>query len=553
MMNREQIRDGLARIASEAHTAQQSAQRAYDMTRRMEKELAEEWEEPEVPEPEPEEPARGILLTVLWETKAIRINLPKEARASRVGGPAADPWEEAFPFIEHFRTEAGGVTETICVLHNGNPQGNGAIRIPRLEIKTHDGREILNYDGPVTIPPGQMLVVTDYMVPNPSGRPFAFEWMESFWAHLTDSRRNGVDLQLASGLLRELSKRCGNPTTIGPYEMWWDAEGYGHGGQGIEPDRFEWRRCPAGYALAALEMYGTANRMGRCMTDESGAFTFDPDTAYTNVASIMPKAFDWTPQDETEREQARWKRIDGQHFIRAYLAALWLFKETRHPFAGWYLDMLANWMYACHLGTAGDDEKAQDYWSLTRKIAEFTGPNRHGGRQGAHELRFVCEYARLFPTARATAVADLYKTFFDKSCGYAGEPFAAKASAFTSSNFPARWGEAKSAQAFELQLALLAMEDSGDPRLRRRADKLRAFLTEDPPYSYNWETGEKLGKAHPFLEVSTHGVFPGGADALLKMAKERIASQGPEASGANPLNAVRGGDLSKIRDSRGSR
>ena len=494
----------------------------------------------------PVEPESDAQFGFTYSSEEICIKLPSVARGS------LPPHYAEHPFIEHFRTEAGGVVETVCVLHNGAPEGRGAIRIPRLEIKTHDGREILNYSGPVTIPPGRMLVVTDYKVPNPNGRPFAFEWMESFWGHYAGSRSNGVDPQLASALLRELSKRHSNPTTIGPYDMWWDAEGYGHGGQGIEPDRFEWRRCPAGYALAALEMYRTANRMGRCMTDESGAFTYDEGTAYTNVASIMPKAFDWTPQGETEEALRRWKNIDGQHFIRAYLAALWLYKETKHPFAGWYLDMLANWMYACHLNPAGDDEPAQDYWSLARKFREFDGPNRHGGRQGAHELRFANEYENLRRgnTTKAEDLATQYAQFFFYSADNNGAPFAAKASAFTSSNFPARWGEAKSAQAFELQLALLAMEDTGDADLGSAANKLRDFLTASPPYSFNWETGEKLGKAHPFLEVSTHGVFPGGADALLKMAKERIASQGPEASGANPLNAVRGGDLSRVRDSR---
>ena len=41
-MEREQIRDALARIAGETNEAQQSAQRAHDMTRRLEKALAEE-------------------------------------------------------------------------------------------------------------------------------------------------------------------------------------------------------------------------------------------------------------------------------------------------------------------------------------------------------------------------------------------------------------------------------------------------------------------------------------------------------------------------------
>lgn len=542
-MEREQVRDALARIAGEAHEAQQGAQRAYDMARRLEKSLAVPFEEPEVePEPEPDQPTGGILVTVFFHTKAIRIDLPREARASRVGGEAADPWEEMYPFVEHFRTEAGGVVETVCVLHNGNPQGKGAIRIPKLEIKTHDGRDIFDWQGPVTIEPGGMLCTRDYKGNTRATANLSqAELQRRFWHALPYNIKPfpAIDGDLSYLLDVELEKQLANPVTVGPYDVAWGSRGDEVGGAGTEPDWFEWRRCPAGYALAALEMYRVANRTSRCMTDADGAFTWDRDTAYTSVGDFMPDAFKWEPRDETERAMQAYKNHDGQHFFRAYRAAMALARETQHPFALWYLQMLANFQQAAHLGTAGDDATS-GWWSLEKKRASVNGPNIFCGRQGVHEARFANEYEALFDEDdEADALAGRYRELFRASLNRHGVPFVMPTSAIVSKDAPQAWGDDPAAQVFEWQLAILMFEDSGDPTLERAAKKLAAYIGPHPPYCKNVKTGQGSGTANPYLNLATHGVgFASEAD-MWKVTKDRVESGGPEAGGAVPANSFR--------------
>lgn len=537
-MDREQLKAALREIEMHAAGAENSAASARDIARRIFGALKEKPDpvEPPVVEPGP----TGI--GVGSNNGVITINLPPESRASL----AQNDWIKS-PFIELFRTEAGGVQETVVVLHNGNPQGNGAIRIQKLEIRTHGGRSIFDWQGPVTIEPGGMLVVRDYRVVK--GRDLGEANAQCrFWGKALEgvsvapsiiAGAKASDLHALDALLFDEHKRqVANPVTVGPYDVMWDEEGARGGGQGIEPYRFDWRRWFTGArALAALEMYRVANRTSRCMTDESGAFTWDRTVTHESTGSIMPAAFNWTPDDEVEAELKSWKNIDGQHFIRAYLAALFVAKETRHPFALWYLDMLANWQEAVQLGTAGDEASSQFQWSLLKKVSAFRGPNRHCGRALAHEFRFWFEYKRLNPAeGRADRISSAFMQLLLNSANENGVPLSMKASAITAHQSLSSWAGDQAAQAFELQLVLLAMEDSGYRPLVGIADKLHDFLGPKPPYVYNWTKGEASGKAVPYLELATHGHYDGSLDDLLKVSIERMRSQGPEANGANPLN-----------------
>lgn len=546
-MDREQLKAALREIETHTAEAEKAAASARNVAWRLGRELRKTPEpEPPVVEPEPVSDGMGGWIT---DDGGFFMQLGSSARNSD------DCWwprgGEQRLFIEQFITEAGGVVETVCVLHNGNPQGKGAIRIPKLEIKTHDGRDIFGWQGPVPIEPGMPGAVVDYRALPGSGLEHASRAAlhEAFWAGLASedpplpgwmTREHARDL---TGLLHsELEKQIANPVTVGPWEVLWDEEGARGGGQGIEPHRFEWRKHFApGIALAALEMYRVANRTSRCMTDASGAFTWDRDTAYTMAQQFtahdwMPPAFQWEPETATERKMRSYFDFDGEHFIRAYSAALFIAKETRHPFAIWYLDMLANYQEAVHLGTAGDKDTNPAWWSLKRKYADAHGPNEHCGRSLAHEFRFRDEWLKLHGRDREQdPVWSMMRALLLESCDSNGNPFAASAAIFTNANFNG-WSEQKCSQGFEMQLLALAMEDSGDRALMERASWLRDYLTKSPAYAYNLETGEKRGKALPFFELSTHGEFPGGMDALLKLAKDRIESGGVDGGGRNPLN-----------------
>ncbi len=89
-----------------------------------------------------------------------------------------------------------------------------------------------------------------------------------------------------------------------------------------------------------------------------------------------------------------------------------------------------------------------------------------------------------------------------------------------------------------MQLLALAFEDSRSRDLNRAAAKLRAHLTDSPAYGYNLETGEKRGKAHPYLNLATHGVGFESMDELRKVSAERIEASGPEGGGAVPVNSL---------------
>ncbi len=533
------------------------------------------------PEPTPSEPTPPEPTPPFEFPQAISVDATRGGLLIEIQDGASGAYPEVAdvrgtglrsPFVRTFVTEAGGVRETVVVLHNGNPRGLGMLRIPKLSVVARNAlitRELNDWPGEIPIEPGGMLVLRDYLgLTDRTKNASEIDKMRSFWMALADRRRSTLtarqlnarpwqnDKRIRDLLGKDLARRVLEPTLVGPYDVFWDKEGYGHGGQGICPYRFEWRRCPEGYALAAVEMYGVANRTNRCMTDTAGAFSFDVSKPFSTVGDFMPDDFEATPDDPVEILLRQWKNIDGQHFERAYLAALFIYRETGHEFALWYLGMLAHFQYAAHLFTGGD-HLTSHWWSLSKKIENASGPNQWGGRQGAHELRFACEWLRiaaeLVPQdngvrhAFASELREKYVELFVRSADVDGVTFSAKASNFTSKFFPKSWGVDPAAQAFELQLACLAMRDSGDSRLFSASERLADFLGVSPPYSYNWKTGERLGKANPYFELSTHNYYrDGDADELIRVAKIRMEGGGAEAGGANPLNYLAPNSLSKV-------
>lgn len=552
-MDRDQIRDGLAELASQAKAAEQAAiqsqeaaQRAYDIARRMERGLAEPFDPPG----EPEEPAyygwmsKGLGGKELW--------LPGSQRATIPQRPM-DVLDDAgmAPFAEMFRTEAGGVIETTVALHNGDPRGKGAITIPRLEIKTHNGRTIFDQAN-VVIDPGQMLVVTDYQ--GGTIRDFAAALAED-----KPTPGEAFDKMLAEELERQLARE---PDVL-HYVMGWpgDPGGASQGGDGIEPYWHNWRHTPDGRALALLEVQRTAQREFRVMTDETGAFTWDPEIAYNADGDFMPDSH----KLDLSGPLGKWRSHDAQHLARATRAAMWIDEITngRHGFTRWYLEMMANFQAACALSTAADKEGVDEsnWWSLHQTIRwawEQDGPNPKCGRGMVHRSRllFYCANNGIGGD-EIQGAADLAERLWFISADRQGRSFQMEASKIPEVKAEMKkpgggrakgWQDADAcAQSRELQLAVAMMRDSERPSLVSTADRLAQYLGPFPATQLNFTREDYFGGTNPYYELMTHGdttapEFGGPRtppEERRKKLLEVAATRGVEAGGSQPLNSCR--------------
>lgn len=537
-MDKEQFGAALDGIAIDLADAASANERATAKLARIKQSL----EVPPVAEPESEPveppvvepgPTNSIYIKRYSIDGGFAVTLPAAQRASgRVAVHIAQP----IASIEHFRTEAGGVTETICVLHNGNPEGRGAIHIPELEIKTHDGRVIFRWDETFDIEPGYPLVVSDY---------YGGTMLDFATAIAADAPTPGP--QFDEMLHKEWERQMERTPDVGPYVMGWPADpsGGGQGGDGIEPRWHLWRNCPGGRALAWLEVQRTMQREGRIMTDWNGAFAWDPHTAYNADGYFMPDAF------KSASPSHKYRPHGAQHWHRAYRAATWIDQITNgtHAFTRWYLEMLANWEAACSLATAADREdiNSSGWWSLTRTVewARGEGPNPKCGRAAVHRARFAFECAKRGIGGREMArVADLWEEMFLVSADATGRSFETQVRKVSdvAKDFPSWDGSERIAQSRELQLAVAMMRDSERPRLIALADTLADTLGPFPATVINYTRGISAGGTNVYYELMTHGdlsAVGGSRESLLRLAESRSV----EAGGSQPLNSCRSADL----------
>lgn len=555
-MDRDQIRDGLAELASQAKAAEQAAiqsqeaaQRAYDIARRMERGLAEPFDPPG----EPEGPGREYDKGIQWTGSSIVLSA--NPRGSSYFTLVGETREIPRLFVEQFIATAGGVTETICVFHNGFPEGEGAIRTEdwtgsSLRVKTHDGRTIFDQAN-VVIDPGQMLVVTDYQ--GGTIRDFAAALAED-----KPTPGEAFDKMLAEELERQLARE---PDVL-HYVMGWPADNTGasEGGDGIEPYWHNWRHTPDGRALALLEVQRTAQREFRVMTDETGAFTWDPEIAYNADGDFMPDSH----KRDLSGPLGKWRSHDAQHLARATRAAMWIDEITkgRHGFTRWYLEMMANFQAACALSTAKDKEdvNSSNWWSLMRTVewAREQGPNPKCGRGMVHRsnLIFYCANNGIGGVEIQRA-ADLVVQLWAESADDFGRSFqmeARKIPEVKAEMEKPGGGRARGwqdddacAQSRELQLAVAMMRGSGSDLLAGLAEDLANTLGPFPETQLNFTRHIHFGGTNPYYELMTHGdttapEFGGPRtppEERRKKLLEVAATRGVEAGGSQPLNSCR--------------
>lgn len=577
-MDREQFGAALDGIGIDLADAASANERATAKLKRIQSALAPPAEPPVEPEPEPPtRPPRP-------EPSGLKVEANESGQWSLTGEgelhKAID--QPGYPriFVRANVIVADGVRLSVVTLSHswlGEERQRGPSVTENLPLSTEGGLELLGTDEPLVIPPGQSLTVWGYEpTPDYAYRHAmdAYALRYNFWsAYAADSLpRSGTPAGLPHEyeeiLERGLDQLLRNPQTLGPYHVAWDAEGYGHGGQGIEPDGCAWRKTPAGLALSFEIAMSTMNRMQICITDEEGTPTFDPDAAYTTTHNAhLPKEYDWNPHDPElpayAAKLADYKRIDGQHFARVYRDLVFLaqmcpdFAPARAA-----LRVVANWLAACSIATGFDSGYASNphYWSLGRKLDEIKKspgvPSKFCGRAGMHEARCALEILELFddpskPNGDLHGMRQVLRNYLamiveaanENGVSY-GEPASAVDHAKQS------WGKQLAAQPRELRLALLLMEDVERSRYVNRAvgsgvfyretlssiavvrGELHNYLGSNAGAAINLETGEKAGSEHWGFPLATHGVMPEGLEKL----KADAASRSTEGGGSQPLN-----------------
>lgn len=475
------------------------------------------------------------------------------------------------------RLDSNEVLQTICVVYNGAPrsQGDAVLRDFHAFDHTRAEMEPEHAHHPLVIPPGGMRVLTSYAGGN----------AHDFARGLVAPGLPTPGPEFDALLLDHFEKQLARQPDCGPYVMGWPADttGASQGGDGIEPYWSEWRNCIGGVGLAMLELTRTAQRTPRVVTDDDGEIRYDGDAQVKTAGFVMPESFrvaDHAPLDGPTRHKIReavpytrtlfsYKPHDGQHFHRAYRAALWIDTLTggKHAFARWYLEVLANFQAMAYLNGTTDKEgiDSSAYWSLGRTIRwvqeEAKGPNPKLGRSAVHETRFAVECAgRGIGGTRMDYVADGFVALFAASIaplaetkGRAYEVAARKIPAIKKQldkpsgdrAFGSEWeSEDRCAQSRELQLAVplylkLCCSDIDPDLFELFGDAgrdLRDYLTPNPRTILNFSRYDAAGGTNPYYGIMTHGdlsEFGGSIDKLLAVA----ATRSPEAGGAQPLNS----------------
>jgi len=540
-MDTNRIRDTLARISAHAYEAKHSGELAYDMARKLERDLREPFPDEPAPRLEPS----GDIPNGAMQFDGENLYL---ARATREGCTFSVARGMPKIRVEQFVTEAGSVRETVVVLHNGDPRGLGAIRLERLCILDHNSLELANY-GPVTIRPGGMLVVREY-----EGRGSEQENMEAFWGAMAADAvwPRGHILEAFNQKLKDkLEHDLARPHMVGPFDLYWHHSGNAPGGQGVDPYRMDWRRYPAGFAHAALVMYRTAQRQFCCMTDDDGEFAYDPEEAYTTVIDTMPSAYDWALDlsfAPYEIDLAKWNSHDRNHSPRAYAEALFLAQHTGHLFTRWYLELLQNHATASDVLTSGDT-KTSGWWSVQRWIEELVQEygdnfgdaaqanrdahdsnwtNSACGRGGAHAARHARACQRLGIGGRGTTLAaDHWERLFEVGANEVGSSHTVWGSASTEA--PPAWNENRVHQTRNVQFGYFMAMRSDSRELRAAADKCREYLGHEPLSVWNIDQDEQLGNKQTYYGFGMTGNLEyvgGSVEAMLDLSLAREVNSG---------------------------
>jgi len=174
---------------------------------------------------------------------------------------------------------------------------------------------------------------------------------------------------------------------IGPYTIagFYDVSGNAPGGQGIAPHWFSWRQCPEGRSAAASELNGMAMRHPIAYASPINCDRF-------SLAGVdTPEGYDvgydaarrWDPHC---MEYLKFRKQDGQHFHRAYRAALALrdIDEFARDFAMMCLEHVR-----CAWGPRSIPPTGNTcYWGVDQWL-ESSYIKEGQGREFAHVARLV--------------------------------------------------------------------------------------------------------------------------------------------------------------------
>lgn len=261
-----------------------------------------------------------------------------------------------------YETEAGGVTKRTTAFVNGLP------RVGHKLIRT-DGH------GLVVLRPGGVWCYTTY-----DGDPLRY------WRF-----RGEHKAAMGQDILDPL------PTTrVGPYEMYWGESGWDPGGQGIDPNWFAWRKCPRGYLRAFQEAEATIMRNPVAYLWRDGTpMWFHSDRFAMGNGCDRPEGYKAMPSDELlDRVEylpalMRYKPHDGQHYHRAYRAALAL--KDIDPFCADLCRWYQNHMHMEWLPDSKCDDDPHYFWSSKQRLNRIQTnpgvPDPDMGREVAHCAR----------------------------------------------------------------------------------------------------------------------------------------------------------------------
>lgn len=396
-----------------------------------------------------------------------------------------------------YRTRCGPVAKTTFVQVGQGPQ-RSPTRITNVRLTVRDGPsyETVEIDDPFPLPPGWPMVKSIYT--QPGRAPLT---VYDYWREAGEMRRHPTWAP---------DKLHAEPMPVsgcGPFHRWYHENGWLGGGQGIDGDFFfDWRHTPEGYSRAFEEMCAVAMRMPVGYLNSFG----NPREWWSNPKMVLPggyntpEGYHWSP-DDVKRwagpmvyTLASWKKIDGQHLVRAWRCA-WALRKC-DPFARDFCDWLLLHAMLAWKGDPARDGMPSYYWTLGQLIghlAEHPGPHQLVGREIAHVAGLA------FRVAPGSVFAQELETMLHLACDTAtGVPFLHSGSHYApwarrSGGGP--YGDDEPiAQTREWILLYHAMKRR--PGLAAECERLLAFMGTNPPLVMNAQ-GRGFRDPNPFMHL----------------------------------------------------
>jgi len=402
-----------------------------------------------------------------------------------------------------YRDEAGGTYKHTIAIVNGQ-ENNDFAPLQGISIRIDGGESYIHSDKWGILPGGI--------------------WTKTFWSGNPKNYFEAKYPILKCPTWSE-GKMVSHPialATIGPYNLYWHHLGWMYGGQGIDPNWFGWRMHATGYKRAWDEMLATAQRNPIAYyLDEYANPGWKSSPKYSLQTIIPPAGYSYDLDCAAEwwqgvRNLAEYQRHDGQHFHRAYRAAL-IFKDD--PFAKDYLSWLMNHLKLAWYPDPNRDYEPSYYWTARQikdHLEENPGPSYRLGREFAHVARLVWT---LEPESEfSQLLEDIVKLAASGSCP----------SPYMTTMQPSMPG-IEIAACFELHFLALAMKLR--PGLQVQYDNLMNFVGTYPQ-KYITPDGRRTGDKVPFTHLMFKDLIGETLEYWLTMGSARQV----DAGGSQPMN-----------------